>query len=403
MNHKSFIHGRLVLACVMGIILGGCAHTIPSADKSAQVATPAALSSAAPVSSRNASIDDHEMGGGKAAGFAPGSTASWDKADPGIKAKFTTEYESIKDDDDRPVYAKYLPLLGVDAILDYLEMQNPMCHGVAHNLGKELYTQTKDINGALQSCGNRCTGGCMHGVVGEAFGSQSHENVADKMEAFCSQGEMARLHKAGNCAHAMGHALMLSNGGELGESLESCSNFKQPGMDYYCATGVFMQYEMFLAEGVLDLEQKTLYSPCDEHSQYPAACYRYMMYGIADRLDHDIPKIIDACLALPDAFKRGGCLHGLGNQHTRKIAEDPDLLPRLCSQGSADEQAMCIEGAIEKLADFDEQSGMRACAKLNGANAETCRAAARHKMYSLDKPTLKLYRPAVKASARGDD
>jgi hypothetical protein len=52
---------------------------------------------------------------------------------------------------------------------------------------------------------------------------------------------------------------------------------------------------------------------------------------------------------------------------------------------------MCIEGVTEKLSDYDERRAVAACAVLDGANAEVCRAAAQEKMYRLDKPTMELY------------
>ncbi len=51
---------------------------------------------------------------------------------------------------------------------------------------------------------------------------------------------------------------------------------------------------------------------------------------------------------------------------------------------------MCIEGAIEKLADGNEQKAWAACASLVGENAIVCKAAAREKMYRLHKPTMPL-------------
>jgi hypothetical protein len=327
--------------------------------------------------------------------FQSGKTSSWKSADAMARRQFIAEYKA-NSTGNRQVYKKYLPILGIGAILDYLEKGNPYCHGEAHNLGKELYAQTRDIGQSLILCGSRCTGGCMHGVIGEAFGGQLHEDVANKMDGFCQSGEMLRDHKPGNCAHAMGHALMLSNNGDLARSLKSCEEFKQPGMDYYCATGVYMQYQFFLQEGKFPRDGQLLSATCGKEERFPAACYRYMLRVIRNDADDEREKLIATCLSLTDTHQQRGCFHGLGNLYSKQMLIRPVLFAEICRHGDVESQTLCIEGAIEKLADFDSRQAEWLCTALSGNNLETCMAATRHKMYSLDKPTLKLYRPHEK-------
>ena len=52
---------------------------------------------------------------------------------------------------------------------------------------------------------------------------------------------------------------------------------------------------------------------------------------------------------------------------------------------------MCIEGAVEKLAEYHEAQAHAACATLAGGMADLCTTAAREKMYRLHKPTIELY------------
>ena len=60
-----------------------------------------------------------------------------------------------------------------------------------------------------------------------------------------------------------------------------------------------------------------------------------------------------------------------------------------------EDQIMCIEGVIEKMADFDEARAMAVCSILTGDHAKICQAGAREKMYRLEKPTMILYRGPV--------
>ena len=52
---------------------------------------------------------------------------------------------------------------------------------------------------------------------------------------------------------------------------------------------------------------------------------------------------------------------------------------------------MCIEGVVEKLADYDQARAFEACTSVTGANAELCEAAAAEKMYRVGKATARLY------------
>ena len=184
---------------------------------------------------------------------------------------------------------------------------------------------------------------------------------------------------------------------DLGKSLTSCSAFPQAGMDYYCATGVFMEYWGALEDSVEVFDpivRTTMHYPCDTYSEFPAACYRYMLRSIARELEADPKRLTEECLSLEGANQRG-CFHGLGAMYSREVADNPSLMPELCRVGTREDQILCIEGVIEKMADFDESQAMAVCATLKGDKAKVCIDGAKGKMYRLDKSTLNLYRPVV--------
>ena len=103
-----------------------------------------------------------------------------------------------------------------------------------------------------------------------------------------------------------------------------------------------------------------------------------------------LERLTKECLGLPDRQRRG-CFHGLGKLYQWKVAKNPYLLGRVCHNGSQEDQIVCIEGAIEKLADFNYQKAIRACLSLIGKNLEVCAAAAKNKMYRLNKPSMAYY------------
>ncbi|MDP9178584.1 MAG: hypothetical protein M3O61_12960, partial [Gemmatimonadota bacterium] len=133
------------------------------------------------------------------------------KVDARALARFDAEYRREKAAS-RRVFEEYLPILGSAALLDYLEGRFPECHRQAHDLGRALYALRKDVGTALRECDTRCTSACMHGVVGEAFGTTDLGSIAGTIDEFCASGAMAEIHKPGNCAHGIGHALMFTTG-----------------------------------------------------------------------------------------------------------------------------------------------------------------------------------------------
>ena len=326
--------------------------------------------------------------------YGPDS-ASWVDVDESLRSDFITDYEAAGTED-RPVFRKHLPRIGPVAMLDYLEERYAICHGQAHNLGKELFAQSGDLMLSLQICGTRCTSACMHGVVGEALGAGGgmHQDIRASMEGFCSSEAMAQQ-KRGNCAHAIGHALLL-NLGELGVALDSCNGFEMPAMRYYCATGVYMQYWDGLYEGDAVEERPTTLYPCDEQALFPAACYRYIVPFIKEHNDLQGQEIIAVCIRQP-TYQRRGCFHGFGMAYMPPVIErletEPGVLGEVCLHGTLADQSMCVEGVIEKMADYDRAAALKACGALEGEIAEVCTAAARGGMYRLDKPTLKYYLP----------
>jgi hypothetical protein len=322
---------------------------------------------------------DMEMGAA-----APSSART--KVDQDVLARFDAAYRRAGSAT-RPVFDMYLPILGTATLLDYLERRFPDCHSQGHDLGRALYALRKDVGIALREVGTRCSSAVMHGVIGEAFGTTDLGSIARTMNEFCAADAVAEIHRPGNCAHGIGHALMFTTGDDVDRSLNACLYFSVPGMRYYCATGVFMEYLVPKRKG---MARPVLHDPCDLYPRYAAACYRYRAKTMLSELGGDRDRLLRECQSLQGSL-RLGCFHGLGATLTGRLIGDPALLGRFCGRGDAKDRIMCIEGAIEKLADQDETKAMSACAMLEGGDKEVCTAAAKWKMYRLDKPSMPLY------------
>jgi hypothetical protein len=194
------------------------------------------------------------------------------EVDPVAKEQFKFEYFE-SGPDKRQLYERYLPKLGAEWILNWLEVLYLACHGQAHDLGQAIFAHEKDLGLALMKCRNKCTSGCMHGILMEALKGKTFSEITGQMISFCENKEMKEIHKPGNCAHGIGHALVIITHNDIDESLAACSTFPDPALGYYCATGVFMEY---LVTGNTERpENSSLHYPCDTYTRYPAACYRY--------------------------------------------------------------------------------------------------------------------------------
>lgn len=316
------------------------------------------------------------------AGMAIAPTAG--RPDPAALATFQADLSHLGPT--RGVFDQHLKALGGRAILEVLESRNASCHGEAHELGRALMALRGDIGAALLECGTGCTSACMHGVVGEAFGGSDITAITARMNSFCETSAMRELHPAGNCGHGIGHALMFAAERNVDAALGGCQGFTRPGMRYYCATGVFM--ELLASPSPPQLAAQS-HEPCLNHPEFAAACYRYRAPSLVSELGG--PEALqESCLAQETPF-REACFHGLGGVMMASFRQDPSLLGRYCGVGGEAEQTMCVEGAIEKEADFDPDGARLICAKQTGRLRRACDEAVAHGMYDVEKPSLRFY------------
>jgi hypothetical protein len=72
------------------------------------------------------------------------------------------------------------------------------------------------------------------------------------------------------------------------------------------------------------------------------------------------------------------------------IAADKISIRRVCLGLGKDEEFVCIEGAMERMAKYQEPRALEVCQELEGENKSTCVNAVAHKMYDMQKD-LSLY------------
>lgn len=299
---------------------------------------------------------------------------------------FKNDYESAGLSK-RHVFAEYYDALTPVPMLVLLDRSFPQCHNEGHELGMVVYERVGELVEAINLCDHHCTGGCMHGVVLEAFSQNSFEELTADLDAFCKRGAMANRYKPGNCAHSLGHALMMASGRDLAQSLNGCNLFELDAMRYYCATGAYMEYfnTIFRPDPA-----GGFHGPCNEFDLYPAACYRYKTSEMAYLMDNNWDAAAAECDTLSH-FHRLGCYHGLGHGVRQAVMDEAYTVGDICERGRHEDAQMCIEGLIEKWQDWNPAAALAACNSVSESLKPTCTAAANDGMYRLDKPTIGLY------------
>lgn len=330
------------------------------------------------VAARTSVFDEH-----------PGTPQPAVPSDPALRQRFLAEYAKVPPDERRQLFAAYLPTLGIGGMLDALEQGTPNCHGSAHEVGKVAYAQSHDMAGVLQACSTRCVSGCMHGVLMEAF-TEKPENLRARLASICDDPAMRRIHKRGDCVHGVGHGVAYVTGYDLQRAVDLCGAVGDKAYQYYCASGAYMQFFMTFQPKIAARSDQY---PCDEASRFAAACYRYEVFFMIDRLQRagkGLDALVNECLALP-ARVQPACFHGVGHINVGTVAQAPARIRQVCSHGEAASQWLCIQGVVEKLAELDEPLALKTCGELVGRNAEVCREAARNKLYATRKAGLEYY------------
>jgi hypothetical protein len=293
----------------------------------------------------------------------------------------------------RPLYEQFLPLIGANGLLEGVQNVWPRCHMEGHDLGKVIYARLKDIRESLKVCRAGCYSGCMHGVVMEALTSDDPSGagvldldaVGTLLKDFCRDDKtMTADYSPGDCVHGVGHALAVGTDYDIGRAIGGCASAIETSLVYYCATGVYMEY--VTERDAEDAKRRGWFYPCDSF-MYPAACARYKMVHVARR-HYQAGRTTEALRRLCDGLRgavRLGCFHGLGNAHMLPLAGKAVTLDAVCLRLGEMETFVCIEGAIERLAKFNEPRAREVCATLMGRPQAICDAAVANKMYSMTK------------------
>ena len=317
--------------------------------------------------------------------------------------KFFQEFELAGEREKRPVFEKYINELGPTTMLDILESHYPGCHSQAHELGRTIFAQTKNIEESFTTCSTRCSYACFHGVLMEIFadstaqkdvihnhpeGTTDHlhvetEDIITKARIVCDDLGNTDDTVKGACVHGLGHGFTLLFPDNLTSALDLCNTiYKDAASRFYCASGVFMQRD--LDRGAQDAQSANPLYPCDTFTDIPAACYAFKITRLVYEQNYQDDDIIKLCLSLP-THERRGCFMGYGFHNYIPLLENPELLGELCGTGDTNDKKMCIDGAVLQATLFDQYNLQPACESLTDNELrQWCQDAVVQRVYSYD-------------------
>jgi len=279
-----------------------------------------------------------------------------------------------------PLYKSYIDKVGSKRIADFLEIDTPSCHGVAHSLGRIVGERVEELNIGMGICGSTCTYACLHGVFKVYFsklgkdyghhgkhnqhGAHSHHDREDKQQKVdFSDDELKKfgtdVNKAceesnsivegfykGNCAHGVGHAM-----GRLAQDTalanKYCRVFTSRDMQYYCETGVFMEYaskikdQLYTKKYKRSEKIKIALDYCGSESFYPSACLRFLLprnksLGHVSRYSYYCAK--------QEGYLKNHCYNAMGYHSRSYIANNPEEFQYVCSMANTEQKQACISG-----------------------------------------------------------
>jgi hypothetical protein len=297
--------------------------------------------------------------------------------------KFRSEVVKTRGELSLEMVGFYYDKIGADQLLDVIE-EDKYCHEKGHSVGRVVYKKTQNLSLSLEKCSHRCSTGCFHGVLMELFNRSDQdphvnlESVKDQINTICKTEDVVKNNiQYGVCVHGIGHTLMFLAENDLGLALEYCGSFSQPGEEYYCATGVFMEWDR--VNGKRDKGASGLF-PCDKYD-FPSACFRYKISKAFKAADVNMAK--EFCSSIKEGALRSGCFHGIGFSFFRLLNDHP--LKYLCDMTDTKDAKMCVEGAIGIFSVFDKQRSIERCKDLVAEEQSYCLKAGEQSNFGMEK------------------
>lgn len=188
----------------------------------------------------------------------------------------------------------------------------------------------------------------------------------------------------GFCMHAIGHAAMHLADYDIPSALDACASFDKPLEQYQCATGAYMERDLYY--GAEDAKMEGFY-PC-RNSLYSVACFAYRVKYL--KQNNTVDQIVKSCLEIPDDRDETSCFFDVGYAYLVKVIEDPQFIRTICSHGSENDRLACIDGSVGTIGIVQPDRAVEACDYVSEEEKKHCLAAASAGQ-TLEIPDLSIY------------
>jgi hypothetical protein len=251
------------------------------------------------------------------------------------------------------------------------------CHRIAHTIGSAALVHFHGNVALTYSHGSAsCTSGYYHGILERAFVRvHSTPGLIRTARSLCRG---AAIRRSGfldyQCAHGLGHGLMIQTGYDLPTALAVCSGLETRWDEISCAGGVFMEN----GSTVYGLRSQWLKDddpvfPCNRIKvRHRGSCYLRVTTQMLRTNRFDWRDTVNRCQALAKKWRRN-CFRSYGRDAAHSTGGKTAPTIRLCHlTGSWEGQ--CLFGAARTIADRDANPSHAAilCRGVIGPHQGAC-------------------------------
>jgi len=254
------------------------------------------------------------------------------------------------------------------------------CHQITHTIGRMAGEQYGDVGKAYGDGDTFCWSGYYHGVMEAVLQKYENDDVLTKLNEICSgiANEKKYSFPHYNCAHGLGHGLMLILGDELFDSLTACDKLNDNWERESCYGGVFMENIM----AKLNPDHNTKYLKDDDalypctvvDDKYAVQCYQMQTSHALTVLGHDFRKVFELCEQINKKFQ-ATCQQSIGRDASGQSSSDAETTKATCLLGgSSAAQSNCVIGAVKDFVSFyhSDRQASEFCGLLRQDLKDTC-------------------------------
>lgn len=235
------------------------------------------------------------------------------------------------------------------------------CHELAHHIGRAAAHHYGSIPAAYEFGDPVCGAAYFHGVAEGVVSGSAAPGL--NVDAFCSgiRDPVLLEHRRIDCAHGVGHGLMVVHGGDLNAALRDCDRHTSERDRDACHAGVFMALHAAAArpgESPSSLDPDRPLHPCPTLARaHQDQCLQRQTSYALHVLGDDFAAVFSLCGELPIGT-RPACHRGLGRDAAQQGLAEADVrregrILALCGLPTdVASRVDCIGGAVAALVRF---------------------------------------------------